>query len=77
MAAPDHPPQRPGPPDGIPPRRACCAPGGDGHDGHARHGSALPGRPDHLQQHRIPLRDPLQALARALVPEQRREDPPG
>ena len=39
----------------------------------ARHRGALPARHRDLQgEHRFPLRDPLQAAARALLPEQRR-----
>ena len=42
-----------------------------------RHRGALPSRRRDLHQHRLPLRHPRQAPARTLVPEQRREDPPG
>ena len=51
----------------------------EGHrrDREARHRGALPARRRDLHQHRLPLRHPGQAAARAELPEQRREDPPG
>ena len=41
------------------------------------HRGAFPSRRGDLHQHRLPLRHPRQAPARALVPEQRRQDPLG
>jgi DNA gyrase subunit B len=42
----------------------------------ARHRSPLLGRRGNLRHHRFPLRNPRQAPARTLLPQQRRQDPP-
>ena len=61
-------------PDGVPRRRRRRAAGCRRHDRPPRHRSAFPRVDRDLQPRRVPLRDPRQAHARALVPEQRRQD---
>ena len=61
-------------PDGVSPWRAGGAARGRRRHGPARHRGAFHGRCRDLQQHRVPLRDPRQAHARAVVPQQRRQD---
>ena len=53
-------------------RRRGLADEGHRRDREARHRSALPARPRDLREHRLPLRHPEQAPARAELPEQRR-----
>ena len=89
VAAPDGAPRRQGALHGVPAGRAAgprdraarrlrgLADEGHRRDREARHRGALPARPRDLLEHRLPLRHPLQAPARAELPEQRREDPPG
>jgi len=59
-------------------RRRGLADADPGRHRQARHRSALPARHRDLQgEQRFPLRNPLQAPARTLVPQQRRAHPPG
>ena len=59
-------------PPGIPPRRAGGAAGGGRRDARARHHHPLQAELADLHQHPVPLRDPGQAPARAVVPQLRR-----
>ena len=59
---------------GVSRRRGGQAPGSHRRDRAPRHRGSLPRLARDLRPHRVPLRDPRQAPARAVVPEQRLQD---